>query len=335
MKALFLCGLPDSQMLQTFVDDKGKMQQVISGTANVFPFLNQKPEDVYQRFYLSGHQEDQKYTFSFWPDVIFNEISDADTHVNALKKAAGLCQQQNCPVINHPVAVLNSRRDKVSKKLVGIDRVIMPETSLIQPRSSDGILAAMSHLGLEFPVIIRKAGDHGGKSTFLLRNEQEVQMAANVYALDGSLYYLTPFVDYRSADGLYRKYRIAMVGGKAFLRHMIISDHWMIHSSSRTFMNEREDLIREEAETLQIFQQQVLPQIQEQLAAIEEAMQLDYFGIDCHVTEAGELLVFEVNASMNMLVNPNPDDNGPRDQSIGVIKSELERLILERGARKQ
>lgn len=40
---------------------------------------------------------------------------------------------------------------------------------------------------------------------------------------------MAPFIDYRSADGLYRKCRIALTGGKPYACHMAISEHWMIH----------------------------------------------------------------------------------------------------------
>ena len=54
--------------------------------------------------------------------------------------------------------------------------------------------------------------------------------AAKAAALaTGDDFTLTQFVDYRSEDGWYRKYRIAFVGGHPFLCHMAASEHWMVH----------------------------------------------------------------------------------------------------------
>ena len=42
-------------------------------------------------------------------------------------------------------------------------------------------------------------------------------------------FFVSPFVDYRSADGLFRKYRIAFIDGEPYACHMAIADQWMIY----------------------------------------------------------------------------------------------------------
>ena len=53
-------------------------------------------------------------------------------------------------------------------------------------------------------------------------------------------FYLAPFIDYRGADGLYRKYRVALIAGRPYASHMAVSTHWMIHYLNADMMGQAE-----------------------------------------------------------------------------------------------
>jgi glutathione synthase/RimK-type ligase-like ATP-grasp enzyme len=307
MNFLFLFGLPNDGRCVAIIDKKGGMRTKITGAANIKKFI--RLPGVQHEFFMSGTQKSQYFKLNFIPDVIVNEISDADTHSNALNLASAFCQNQNKPVINHPDAIRNTRRDHIAQRLSHIKGLIIPLTIRFQAQKPNDVIDAINKAKLQYPVIFRKAGDHGGISITLLENEADIETKMHAYALDNSFFYATQFVDYQSNDGLYRKYRIAVVSGQPFLRHLIISNHWLIHSSSRQFMQNKTNLQLEEEQTLRTFSTTIAPLISPTISAISQILALDYYGIDCTINDHGQILAFEINSNMNILLNNQPSPN--------------------------
>ncbi len=84
--------------------------------------------------------------------------------------------------------------------LQGIIKLHIPKTVKIQPTSPSDIYSIIEKEDFKFPVIFRKAGDHGGVSTILIKNKDEQFYP---FPLSGQDYYLTQFVDY-AEDGIYK-----------------------------------------------------------------------------------------------------------------------------------
>lgn len=310
---------------------KGKISISITGSANIYANLDNSSCERHL-FYMDGRQGSQPFELDFWPDVIFNEISDPDSHPTALERCIKFIQTQGKPVINHPRKIMQTTRDAIARSLVDIPGLKMPRTIRLNPSSPADVAAAISESNLAFPLIFRQAGDHGGVSTNLLNHGSEIEQAMYSYPLDGRAFYATEFVDYASvADGLYRKYRLVVVGQQVFLRHMIISDQWLIHSNSRSFMQDKIELQNEELQALKTFSTVIGPKIIKSIGQITEKLKLDYFGIDCNINEDGEILAFEINANMNILINSEPSPNR-WESPIAAIKKALEQLIVRRAA---
>jgi len=109
----------------------------------------------------------------------------------------------------------------------------------------------------------------------------------------------TQFVDFASVDGLYRKYRVYFIGPHVVLRHMIVADSWNVHVKDRTrFMAEHPELVAEERALFES-EDPFAPQVREVFRAVRERMPLDFFGMDFAITQAGEVVLFEANATMN------------------------------------
>src|SRR6185436_15896363 len=115
-----------------------------------------------------------------------------------------------------------------------------------------------------------------------------------------------PFVDYRSADGLFRKYRIVLIDGRAYASHMAISSDWMIHYLNAGMM-ESEEKRTEEARFMADFDRGFATQHSEALRAIAERFALDYIPFDCGETPDGKLLVFESWTNMVVHSMDSPD----------------------------
>jgi glutathione synthase/RimK-type ligase-like ATP-grasp enzyme len=303
---LFLKGIDDRSQAGVLIDERGQVQLALSGGVNAETFL--RARGVEGAGLLLAPVDRRPNLHLERPELLFNEISDADTHKASLRKAKQLRKifpELRC--INEPEAVEASTRDRVAQRLDGIDGLIVPRTLRFQPRSLQAVLSLWK-ASFETPAILRRAGSHGGMDTVLLRHLEDVEKL-HALPLDGSDYTMTEFVDYRSDDGLYRKYRFAVIDGEPFVRHVIMSEDWNIHAANRAEMKQREDLLQEEVDRIESFERELKPQIGKRLREISERMGLDFFGIDCNVTPQGDMILFEANANMNILVNPAPAPN--------------------------
>jgi hypothetical protein len=149
------------------------------------------------------------------------------------------------------------------------------------------------------------------------------------FALDGSDYYLIQYIDYKE-DGLYKKYRLVVIDGEVFIRHLIYSDNWLIHSRSREYMKKNPDYREKERKVLQTFDETLKPKIQPVIKQIHSALELDYFGIDCTIDSHMHITCFEINANMNVMVNNQPEKDSIWEQKINIIKEALNKMIIEK-----
>ena len=110
----------------------------------------------------------------------------------------------------------------------------------------------------------------------------------------------------RSADGMFRKYRIALIEGRPFACHMGVSEHWMIHYLNAG-MRESAPKRAEEARFMAEFDQDFAKRHARAFDALTEHVGLEYFGIDCGETPEGELLIFEADVAMIVHAMDPPD----------------------------
>jgi hypothetical protein len=143
---------------------------------------------------------------------------------------------------------------------------------------------------------LRRAGTHGGNDFELAHLMWQVRAFVERHG-DSCDYYLTPFVDYRSPDGHYRKYRFFYVDGEILPYHLAIGDQWKVHHATTAMA--RTPWMQEEERTFLENPASVFGETQyAALRAIGETIGLDYFGIDCALDAQGAVVVFEVNACM-------------------------------------
>jgi glutathione synthase/RimK-type ligase-like ATP-grasp enzyme len=241
-----------------------------------------------------------------WPDTVPDHdvalvaVGESDDSQPLLARLAEYVADWPRPVINRPECIARLSRDRVSAALRGVPGVEMPVTVRVGRAElralADGnrSLAAILPDGA-YPVIVRPAGSHAGT---------QLEKLAAAEALAGYLersrvesFYLSRFVDYRSTDGRFRKYRIVLIEGKPCLCHLAVSGHWMIHYANAG-MHESGEKRAEEARCMERFDADFALRHAAALQAIHERMELPYVGIDCAETPEGRLLVFEVDNSM-------------------------------------
>ncbi|WP_426610185.1 hypothetical protein [Bradyrhizobium sp. McL0616] len=141
--------------------------------------------------------------------------------------------------------------------------------------------------------------------------------------------YVIDYIDYRSADGFFRKYRFLFIGEEVLPYHLAIGDDWKLHRDS-TEMGHHVWMQDEEERFLRAPDQVFSAPHHEALRIIRDRIGLDYFGIDCGLDRDGNLVVFEVNASM--LVHDQNPEFPYKDSYVRRIKVAFDGM-LERFAR--
>ena len=226
--------------------------------------------------------------------ILLNLITEPEGNAKTLENLRKLLRGAPGRVINKPEAVLRTTRDQVSKLLSGIPGLIAPKALRLDGARRAFAAKALERAGMKPPVILRKTGTHTGKIVGLFDSLDEV-----VAALEPGEHIATEFVDFASADGLYRKYLVYFMGDRLILRHMIVSDSWNVHVKDRTrFMSQHPHLVAEERvmfESEQPFSTEALKVFDE----VRKRMPLDFFGMDFAFMPDGQIVLFEANATMS------------------------------------
>lgn len=229
---------------------------------------------------------------------ILNLITDPDQNPRTLDNLKKLLREYSGKVINPPEAVLRSTRDRGARLLDGTAGLIAPKVVRLRNARPELAVGAVERGGMNYPLIVRKAGTHTGMIVGLVHTPDELRSSI----VEPGEHIITEFVDFRSEDGLYRKYRAFFIGEKIIFRHMLVSDDWNIHARDRMrFMAERPYLLDEERAMFARVEGTFPPEVIETLAAIRNRMGLDYFGIDFGTMLDGRVVLFEANATMNFL----------------------------------
>jgi len=239
--------------------------------------------------------------------LIFNAIGDADLCQPALEAAIRLTALSSAPVINDPCAVMKTGRLDNAACLAALPGVVTPKV-LSVPRAVLARLDAaawMAEHGFAFPLLLRSPGYHTGRNFVLV--EKAADLASAAAELPGDELLAIEYLDARGKDGNARKYRVMMIGGKIFPLHLAISRNWKVHYFTSD-MAAHPDHRQEEMAFLADMRAVLGDKAIAALHAICDALGLDYAGIDFGVNAAGDLLLFEANATM-VIASP---DNDPR-----------------------
>ncbi|MDB5427358.1 MAG: hypothetical protein JWR43_1333 [Phenylobacterium sp.] len=238
---------------------------------------------------------------SFVPehDVAFLAVGESAENRLVLENCARLLAGRR--VLNGDTArIAGLTRDGVSTLLAGEPALYAPAAYRIDrqdlSRLALGILQPSElQAELAWPLIARPIGTHAGQGMGKLDSREAV--AAYLEGRPEPRFYVSPFVDYSSPDGLFRKQRIAFIGGRAFPSHYAVQPHWMVHYLSAE-MTDRPERRAEEAAWMADFDTDFARRHAAAFEALNRRIGLDYFGIDCAEAPDGRLLVFEVDVAM-------------------------------------
>jgi tetratricopeptide (TPR) repeat protein len=237
--------------------------------------------------------------------LVINGIGDCDVSEKALLAAEGLLAFTSAPVLNAPAAVRATGRCENAGRLGKLQGIKTPAmvTYPYQVLAGPHGPYALTECGLTFPVLLRTPGFHMGRH--FVRVETPLELADQIATLPQADVLAMEYLDARGADGMARKYRVMIVGGKLYPLHLAISRNWKIHYFSAD-MRDRADHRAEEESFLADMSAVLGLAGMAALEKLTETLGLDYGGIDFGLNQQGEILLFEANATM-VVEQPDPD----------------------------
>jgi hypothetical protein len=260
------------------------------------------------------------------PDILWPQLENLQRFIDSLQHKSSHLQ-----IINHPQNVKKTGRDTIYKICKNMSGMIVPKTIKLNPRSREAFIEKIKEENFSLPILIREAGTHSGtKIVKLDKFDKENITALDSMPMDGRAFYVTEFFDFKNNDNLYQKLRLFFINGHYYPRHLIISDHWNIHSRSREIlMLKSKELMQKEADFLNGGFEKMLSNIQKDLMQISEALCLDFFGIDAGIDKKGNIIVFEINPSMEAIIQ-DTSSFSYLDIHIHKIKAAFKAMLEER-----
>jgi hypothetical protein len=333
VKLLYVLGIDDSNKIEILFlsPNQNNMRFNFKGNVHLIPLIDDTNIEVC-RITVGGIKGDPFKVPKV--DLIFNAICNPDTNQKSLKVTQNIVDTLKVPVLNHPQHILRTGRENIYELFKNRDGIIFPKTIRIRPRCLSDVRKVVDSEKFELPFLFREAGYHAGKNLELVRNWDDIHELEK-FAFDGRDYYLTQFVDFKSQDGLYRKYRVIVIDGKPYPRHLIISDLWNVHAESRKeIMSKNVECLEEEKNFLRDFHQRDLSFF----STFYQELKLDFFGVDFSYHPDGRMIIFEINSCFRAIVDvedqpTNGDSRKGYDYHkpyIENIKKGVESLVLEK-----
>jgi tetratricopeptide (TPR) repeat protein len=292
--------------------------------------------------YLAGRASYDRHFYGLLPDstpdlallqskgdVVINMIADADNGQDILPQALALVDSLGLPTVNHPRLVMATDRASIARRIAGIPLVRVPRTERLPGAVLMGAATNGCLDGFTLPVLVRLAGNHGGDE--FEKFDDVPALCAFVSRHPEGTFYLSEYVDYRSADGFFRKYRVICLNGEVLPYHLAIHSDWMVHHFRTDMANQA--WMRAEEESFLREPQGVFDEAHQQaLKAIASTIGLDYCGIDCALDREGRIVVFEANAAM--LVHDEKNETfAYKNPYIAKIKDAFDLMVSRKAGR--
>ncbi len=266
-------------------------------------------------------------------DLIFVAVAGSDVSGPLLATLARELAGCAAPLLNRPERIACLSRTEVAEAVRDISGLVAPaivrasRAQLAAAGMTDALAALLSLPPGPFTALVRPVASHAGGGLARLGGGAEVPAY-----LDGrpeQEFYLSRFVDYRSVDGLFRKYRIVFVDGVPFAGHMAISRNWMVHYLNAGMWDDPAKRA-EEARWMKDFDTVFAVRHAASLAALHAAMELDYFVVDCGETADGQLLLFEADPAMLVHAMDPPGPFGYKQVPMQKIFTAVRAMIRRR-----
>jgi len=221
-------------------------------------------------------------------------------------------------ILNSPSNILKCARDHLASLFANVSGLLV---------SNNRRIGRDDLLGLSFPYLIRPIESHAGKGFETIENTSMLQ--SYLVQQQDAEFYVSDFIDYRSADGFYRKYRIALIDKQPYLCHMAVSDHWMVHYMSAGMELSAEKRAEEEG-AFRTFPSDFSQRHQVALSTIADRLGLDYVVLDCGEMPDGRLVLFEAD-SRGWVHSVDPSDIFPyKSMYMKKVFEAFQTLVIDK-----
>ena len=233
-------------------------------------------------------------------DLAIVAIGESDQNRAVLGEMDRLVRSWPRPILNLPRRIAALSRDALCSNLKSAAGIMVPATRRVERPQLDRIAGGGAPIGsviegVAFPIIVRPTDSHAGQG--LLKIDDAGALQEYLAARPEAEFYVSQFVDYSGPDGLFRKYRIALIDGVPFVCHMAISGHWMVHYLNAG-MSENAAKRAEEAAFMASFEAGFAERHRAAFRALADRVALEYFAVDCAESHDGRLLLFEADVAM-------------------------------------
>jgi glutathione synthase/RimK-type ligase-like ATP-grasp enzyme len=264
--------------------------------------------------------------------VVFNSIGDTDLCRSGLEAGLRLIERESAPVINHPAAVLKTGRIMNAERMARLPGVVAPRMAMLRKSTlmQDNAEETLAEHGVGFPVLLRSPGFHGGDYFVSVFGSDALTEALR--ELPGDELLAIEWLNSRSEDGLFRKYRVMSIDGILYPMHLAISSQWKVHYfTSDTAANEAHRV--EEAAFLEDFPAVIGPEGTAALQLISRTLGLEYCGIDFGIDRLGNILLYEANATMIITPHSIEKKLDYRNRAIANAMAAAKRMLSARAGR--
>jgi hypothetical protein len=264
-------------------------------------------------------------------DIAIVTIGESDENRPILEELERLLASWPCPVLNRPDRAAQLTREGMYALVQGIPGLFMPPTARISRVELEKLGNRVLHISqfladTNFPLIARPIGSHGGRG--LVKLETAGAIASYLAAQPETEFSISPYVDYSSADGQFRKYRVFWIDGRPFPGHLAVTDQWKVWYYTAGMANSPAKRADEE-QFMSHFDEGFGRRHAPALAGMAERFGLEYFGVDCAELPDGRLLVFEggICLAVHDLDPPDvyPYKSGPMQKSFAAFFDMLKR----------
>ena len=239
--------------------------------------------------------------------VLVNLICEPQLQRLALQQVARFELATQLPLVNPSWAVAGTTRPLIARRLAHQTGVRAPHCTLYRA----GALTLSEHIEVHehrYPVLLRPPGLHG--SVGLVRMDDPDEISSRAATLESCT--VTDFVDFRSKDGLWRKYRMVYAGDRLFRRHLLTDRAWNLTRAARGFMRDRPELVAEEQNWINRPVTLESDSVEARVMHQFRALQLDFGAIDFALPPDGDVVVFEINACLQLTNREDAQAAGDR-----------------------
>jgi glutathione synthase/RimK-type ligase-like ATP-grasp enzyme len=263
-------------------------------------------------------------------DIAMVGVCESANHKPMLEALTETLKHWQVPVINAPEYIGVTDRTCASRLLNPVPGIEAPMTFLLERASLAELATGANALsekyeGARFPILLRPRDSHAGRD--LEKIESTEALVQYLEKVKTDEYFLCNFIDYSDEQGDFKKFRIVLVEGNAYICHKATSKHWMIHYVNAGMLDEEAEIKRQDEAYSMMHFDEFIKRHGDALKSIYEKTKMDYLGIDCAETKDGQLLIFEIDHVMVVHGMDPVDKFAYKLQPIQKIKDAFNTMV--------